>query len=123
MPRRTVRLTSATDERIESAAKLGGYSSPSAFLRAAINKELGQGREGLGPSRTPSLPSNWRKTAIRSQPLLSRTLPPGVKQLPRSNAERRCDPDKIPKGWIASRRFNTAEIRSVNACFLCQTFL
>jgi Arc/MetJ-type ribon-helix-helix transcriptional regulator len=47
MPRRTIRLTSATDERIESAAKLGGYSSPSAFLRAAINKELGQGREGL----------------------------------------------------------------------------
>ena len=48
MPRRTIRLTSATDERIESAAKLGGYSSPSAFLRAAINKELGHGREGLG---------------------------------------------------------------------------
>ena len=48
MPRRTIRLTSATDERIESAAKMGGYSSPSAFLRAAINKELGQGREGLG---------------------------------------------------------------------------
>ena len=47
MPRRTIRLTSATDERIESAAKLGGYSSPSAFLRAAINKELAQGREGL----------------------------------------------------------------------------
>jgi Arc/MetJ-type ribon-helix-helix transcriptional regulator len=48
MPRRTIRLTSATDERIETAAKLGGYSSPSAFLRAAINKELGQCREGLG---------------------------------------------------------------------------
>ena len=48
MPRRTIRLTSATDERIASAAKLGGYSSPSAFLRAAINNELGQGREGLG---------------------------------------------------------------------------
>ena len=48
MPRRTIRLTSTTDERIESAAKLGGYSTASAFLRAAINKELGQGREGLG---------------------------------------------------------------------------
>jgi len=48
MPRRTIRLTSATDERIACAAKLGGYSNPSAFLRAAINKELGQGREGLG---------------------------------------------------------------------------
>lgn len=48
MPRRTIRLTSATDERIASAAKLGGYSSPSAFLRAAINKELAQGRDGLG---------------------------------------------------------------------------
>jgi Arc/MetJ-type ribon-helix-helix transcriptional regulator len=48
MPRRTIRLSSATDERIETAAKLGGYSSPSAFLRAAINKELAPGREGLG---------------------------------------------------------------------------
>jgi len=48
MPRRTIRLTSATDERIESAAKMRGYSSPSAFLRAAINKELGRDREGLG---------------------------------------------------------------------------
>jgi hypothetical protein len=28
--------------------EVGGYSSPSAFLRAAINKELGQGRGGLG---------------------------------------------------------------------------
>ena len=48
MPRRTIRLTSATDERIEFATKLGGYSSRSAFLRAAIMKELGQGRDGLG---------------------------------------------------------------------------
>jgi Arc/MetJ-type ribon-helix-helix transcriptional regulator len=47
MPRRTIRLTSATDERIESASKLGGYSTPSAFLRAAINKELAQGQEVL----------------------------------------------------------------------------
>ena len=40
MPRRTIRLTTDTDERIQSAAKLRGYSSPSAFLRAAIQKEL-----------------------------------------------------------------------------------
>jgi Arc/MetJ-type ribon-helix-helix transcriptional regulator len=57
MPRRTIRLTSATDERIESAAKLGGYSSPSAFLRAAINKELGPGREGLGRAEEQVLAS------------------------------------------------------------------
>jgi len=41
MPRRTIRLTDAIDQRIDSAAKLQGYSSPSAFLRAAIKKELG----------------------------------------------------------------------------------
>ena len=44
MPRRTIRLTTDTDERIQSVAKLRGYSSPSAFLRAAIQKEL-DGRE------------------------------------------------------------------------------
>jgi len=33
MPRRTIRLTAATDERIEFAAKLGGYSSPNALLK------------------------------------------------------------------------------------------
>ena len=45
MPRRTIRLTTDTNERIQSAAKLRGYSSPSSFLRAAIQKELGE-REG-----------------------------------------------------------------------------
>ena len=44
MPRRTIRLTTDTDERSQSAAKLRGYSSPSVFLRAAIQKEL-DGRE------------------------------------------------------------------------------
>src|ERR1022692_2791534 len=39
MPRRTIRLTDAIDERIDSAAKLRGYSSPSTFIRAAIKKE------------------------------------------------------------------------------------
>ena len=47
MPRRTIRLTADTDERIQSTAKLRGYSSPSAFLRAAINKELGEGDNGI----------------------------------------------------------------------------
>ena len=50
MPRRTIRLTVAIDEQINSAAKLRGYSSPSAFLRAAIKKELGERVEGSGPS-------------------------------------------------------------------------
>ena len=46
MPRRTIRLTEAIDERIESAAKLQGYSTPSAFLRAAIKKALNERAEG-----------------------------------------------------------------------------
>ena len=47
MPRRTIRLTTDTDERIQSVAKLRGYSSPSAFLRAAIKKELGEREDGM----------------------------------------------------------------------------
>ena len=50
MPRRTIRLTEAIDARIESAAKLRGYSTPSAFLRAAIKKALNERPEGIGPS-------------------------------------------------------------------------
>src|ERR1700733_12508393 len=50
MPRRTIRLTEAIDARIESAAKLQGYSTPSAFLRAAIKKALNERPEGIGPS-------------------------------------------------------------------------
>jgi Arc/MetJ-type ribon-helix-helix transcriptional regulator len=50
MPRRTIRLTAAIDERINTIAKQRGYSSPSAFLRAAIKKELGDRAEGSGPS-------------------------------------------------------------------------
>jgi Arc/MetJ-type ribon-helix-helix transcriptional regulator len=48
MPRRTIRLTTAIDERIDTAAKQRGYSSPSAFLRAAIKKELSDRAEGSG---------------------------------------------------------------------------
>lgn len=40
----------AVDERIDTVAKLRGYSSPSAFLRAAIKKELSERAEGAGPS-------------------------------------------------------------------------
>jgi hypothetical protein len=47
MPRRTIRLTTDTDERIQYVAKLQGYSSPSAFLRAAIKKELGGREDGM----------------------------------------------------------------------------
>ena len=50
MPRRTIRLTEAIDERIDSVSKLRGYSSPSAFLRAAIKKELGERTDGIGAS-------------------------------------------------------------------------
>jgi len=44
MSRRTIRLTTGTDERLQSTAKLRGYANPSAFLRAAIEHEL-SGRE------------------------------------------------------------------------------
>lgn len=47
MPRRTIRLSTDTDERIQSVAKLRGYSTPSAFLRAAIKKELGEREDGI----------------------------------------------------------------------------
>jgi len=49
MPRRTIRLTTAIDERINPTAKQRGFSSPSAFLRAAIKKELSERAEGSGP--------------------------------------------------------------------------
>jgi Arc/MetJ-type ribon-helix-helix transcriptional regulator len=44
MPRRTIRLTADTEERLQSTAKLKGYANPSSFLRAAIGHEL-SGRE------------------------------------------------------------------------------
>jgi Arc/MetJ-type ribon-helix-helix transcriptional regulator len=48
MPKRSIRLTDAIDQRIQSAAKQRGYSAPSAFLRAAIKKELNKPGEGSG---------------------------------------------------------------------------
>jgi Arc/MetJ-type ribon-helix-helix transcriptional regulator len=47
MPRRTIRLTADTDEQIRSVAKVRGYSNPSAFLRAAIKRELGEREDGI----------------------------------------------------------------------------
>jgi predicted DNA-binding protein len=47
MPRRTIRLTTDTDERIQSVAKLRGYSSPSALIRSAIEKELGEREDSI----------------------------------------------------------------------------
>ena len=41
---RAARLTSELNGRIELATKIGGYSNPSAFMRAAIERELA-GRE------------------------------------------------------------------------------
>jgi Arc/MetJ-type ribon-helix-helix transcriptional regulator len=49
MPRRTIRLPEALDKRIDSAAKLRGYSSPSAFLRAAIKREVSEQAQGTSP--------------------------------------------------------------------------
>lgn len=50
MPKRSIRLTDAIDQRIQSAAKLRGYSTPSAFVRAAIKKELNEPGEGSVPN-------------------------------------------------------------------------
>ncbi len=61
MPRRTIRLTDAIDERIESAAKLRGYSSPSAFLRAAIKKELDERVEGTRRSAEEKIVGSIRE--------------------------------------------------------------
>jgi hypothetical protein len=47
MPRRTIRVTAETDDQIRSVAKLRGYSNPSAFVRAAIKKELGEPEDGI----------------------------------------------------------------------------
>jgi Arc/MetJ-type ribon-helix-helix transcriptional regulator len=44
MPRRTIRLSTEADERLQSAVKLRGYANPSTFLRAAMDHEL-KGRE------------------------------------------------------------------------------
>jgi Arc/MetJ-type ribon-helix-helix transcriptional regulator len=50
MPKRSIRLTDAIDQRIQSAAKLRGYSTPSAFLRAAIKKDLNELGEASAPN-------------------------------------------------------------------------
>jgi predicted DNA-binding protein len=44
MPRRTIRLSADTDERLQATSKVRGYANPSVFLRAAIDREL-SGRE------------------------------------------------------------------------------
>ena len=50
MPKRTIRLTDVIDQRVQSAAKLRGYSTPSAFLRAAIKKDLNELGEASAPN-------------------------------------------------------------------------
>ena len=40
-------MTTDTDERIQSAAKLRGYSSPSSFLGAAIQRGLGEREDSI----------------------------------------------------------------------------
>ena len=44
MPRRTVRLSTDADERLQALVKNRGYANPSVFLRVAIDHEL-SGRE------------------------------------------------------------------------------
>jgi len=44
MPRRTVRLSTDADERLQAMVNNRGYANPSVFLRAAIDHEL-SGRE------------------------------------------------------------------------------
>jgi len=44
MLKRTIRMTTETNERLQSAAKLRGYANASAFIREAIGNEL-RGRE------------------------------------------------------------------------------
>src|SRR5688572_18396907 len=43
MPQRTIRLPEATKKQIEDAAERGGFSSPTAFIRYAIQQQLAAG--------------------------------------------------------------------------------
>ena len=43
MPQRTIRLPEATKKQIEDAAGRGGFSSPTAFIRYAIQQQLAAG--------------------------------------------------------------------------------
>ena len=43
MPQRTIRLSEATKKQIEDAAERGGFSSPTAFIRYAIQQQLAAG--------------------------------------------------------------------------------
>ena len=43
MPQRTIRLPEVTKKQIEDAAERGGFSSPTAFIRYAIQQQLAAG--------------------------------------------------------------------------------
>ena len=43
MPQRTIRLPEETKKQIEEAAERGGFSSPTAFIRYAIQQQLATG--------------------------------------------------------------------------------
>jgi len=43
MPQRTIRLSEATKKQIEDATERGGFSSPTAFIRYAIQQQLAAG--------------------------------------------------------------------------------
>ena len=43
MPQRTIRLPEATKKQIEDPAERGGFSSPTAFIRYAIQQQLAAG--------------------------------------------------------------------------------
>jgi hypothetical protein len=62
MPRRTIRLSTEADERLQSAVTLRGYANPSAFLRAVMDHELkGVKQRCLGLRN--DLPRAWTRSA------------------------------------------------------------
>ena len=70
MPRRTVRLTTHVDERLQAMVKDRGYANPSVFLRAAIEHEL-SGREDKMTGAEERLAAIARGANVPMEPDLS----------------------------------------------------
>jgi predicted DNA-binding protein len=66
MLKRTIRMTTVTNERLQSTAKLRGYANVSAFVRAAIENEL-RGHEDMTSETEQRLAANMEqlRTDIR----------------------------------------------------------
>src|SRR5215212_1395692 len=58
MPQRTIRLPEATKKQIEDAAGRGGFSSPTAFIRYAIQQQLAAGASQNDNSSEERLTAN-----------------------------------------------------------------